>query len=287
VVKTIEKVKPAVIAATIRCCPRSITNWYDKWLIGGFAALSERSRRPKDVHHLEREKIEKMMEIRDMQGWGCSKIAYDIGCSSSTVHKYLVIHDKNVPSGKRGRFRSFERKHSNSLWQMDYTRLRNDVWVLQVVDDHSRFIVGARVMWTPNTLDTIQLLEECFSNYGVPEQFLTDHGTQFYSVKGGESTFDKFCLENMVDHILSSIAHPQTLGKTEQRHNMMKNYLDKEIEDPEFAPRELFRETVDRWVHRHNFDSPHEAWITYRIGDWVKKKRIHFLPFLRFANHRK
>lgn len=287
VVKTIEKVEPAVIAATIRCCVRSIKDWYDIWLKSGFAALTEKSRRPKNVHHLEREKIEKMLEIRDMQGWGCSKIAYDIGCSSSTVHKYLVIHDKNLSSGQRGRFRSFERKHSNSLWQMDYTRLRNDVWVLQVVDDHSRFIVGARVMWTPNILDTIQLLEECFSNYGVPEQFLTDHGTQFYSVKGGESTFDKFCLENMVDHILSSIAHPQTLGKTEQRHNMMKNYLDKVMEDPEFAPRELFREAVDQWVHRHNFDSPHEGWITYRIGDWVKKKRIHFLPFLRFANHRK
>ncbi|MGD0817550.1 MAG: hypothetical protein ABR986_04045 [Methanomassiliicoccales archaeon] len=39
-------------------------------------------------------------------------------------------------------------------------------------------------------------------------------------------------------------------------------------------------------VNRHNFDSPHEGWLTYRIGDWVKNKRIHFIPYMRFVCHR-
>lgn len=228
-----------------------------------------------------------LVTIRDRQGWGCSKIAFDVCCSSSTVHKYLKEQGRNVASGLRRRFGSFERKHSNSMWQMDYTQLRRDVWALQVVDDHSRFIVGAKVMSIPDVRETVQLLEDCFSKYGVPEQFLTDHGTPFYSVKGGVSSFDRFCRGSMVQHILESIAHPQTLGKTEQRHNMLKNHLARVLPDLATASEEAIVEAVDSFVHRHNFDSPHEAWIMYRLGDWVKRKRIHFLPFMRFANHRK
>jgi hypothetical protein len=50
-------------------------------------------------------------------------------------------------------------------------------------------------MSTPDGDETIQLLKECFSTFGVPQQFLTDHGTQFYAVQGGESSFDRLCQE--------------------------------------------------------------------------------------------
>jgi transposase InsO family protein len=274
------------VAEKIRCCRKTIRNWIARWKKGGFAALRDKSRRPKETHNLELEKVEKILTIRDRQGYECSKISFDVECSSSTAHKYLKIHSRPMKSVNKRRFRSFERKHSNSMWQMDYTQLRKDVWVLQIVDDHSRFIIAAKVMSTTDGDETIQLLKECMSDYGVPEQFLTDHGTQFYSVRGGESSFDRFCQDWTVQHILESIAHPQTLGKTEQRHNMMKNYLWQVLPELDLAPRSEIQEAVHDWVHRHNFDSPHEGWLTYRIGDWVKKKKIHFIPYLRFVCHR-
>jgi transposase InsO family protein len=274
------------VAEKLRCCEKTIRNWTARWKKGGFAALLDKSRRPHETHNLEREKVDKILDIRDLQGYGCSKIAFDVECLSSTVHKYLKIHSRPMRNTAKRRFRSFERKHSNTLWQMDYTQVRKDVWVLQIVDDHSRFIVGAKVMWSPDGRETIQLLKECISTYGLPEQFLTDHGTQFYSVKGGESSFDQFCQEFIVQHIMESIAHPQTLGKTEQRHNMMKNYLWQVLPELDLASRDEIKEAVHDWVDRHNFDSPHEGWLTYRIGDWVKKKKIHFLPYLRFVCHR-
>jgi putative transposase len=274
------------VAEKIRCCPRSVRNWTARWNKGGFAALRDKSRRPKETHNLDLDKVNIILGIRDRQGWGCSKIAFDVQCSSSTVHKYLKIHSRPMKSKSKRRFRSFERKHSNSMWQMDYTQVRKDAWVLQVVDDHSRFIVAAKVMWNPDGQETIRLLKECMSDFGVPEQFLTDHGTQFYSVNGGESSFDQFCLDWTVQHILESIAHPQTLGKTEQRHNMMKNYLWQVLPELDLASRDEIKEAVHDWVDRHNFDSPHEGWLTYRIGDWVKNKRIHFIPYMRFVCHR-
>jgi putative transposase len=275
------------VAELIRCSSRSIRSWIKKWRRGGKAALNERGRRPKNIHYLERERVDQILDIRKRHGYGCSKISFDVRCSSSTVHRYLKVHDMNRQSAGRRRFRCFERKHSNTLWQMDYTMLRENVWVLQVVDDYSRFIVGAKMMITPDGDETMTFLEECFSRYGVPDQFLTDHGTQFYSVKGGESAFDRFCLREMVQHILASIAHPQTLGKTEQRHNMLKNHLARSEVDLDCASRSEIAEAVGDWVEHHNFHSHHESWTVYRFGDLTKKKKDHFLPFMRFVNHRK
>ena len=275
------------VAELIRCSARSVRNWLRRWRRGGEAALEERSRRPKGIRYLEREKVDQILDIRRRHGYVCSKISFDVRCSSSTVHRYLDAHNLNRQSAGRRRFRCFERKHSNTLWQMDYTMLRENAWVLQVIDDHSRFIVGAKMMLSPDGDETMTFLEECFSRFGVPDQFLTDHGTQFYSVKGGESAFDRFCLREMVQHILASIAHPQTLGKTEQRHNMLKNYLARSNVDLACASRSEIAEAVEDWVDHHNFHSPHESWTVYRLGDLTKKKKDHFLPFMRFVNHRK
>jgi len=132
------------VAELIRCSARSVRNWLGKWRRGGEAALDEKSRRPKNVRYLEREKVDQILDIRRRQGYGCSKISFDVRCSSSTVHRYLKVHQLNRQRSGRRRFRTFERKHANTLWQMDYTMLRENVWVLQVVDDHSRFIMARR-----------------------------------------------------------------------------------------------------------------------------------------------
>ena len=67
---------------------------------------------------------------------------------------------------------------------------------------------------------------------------------------------------------------------------MMKNYLWKILSELDLASRDEIKEAVQGWVHRHNFDSTHEIWTTYRIGDWFKKKRFHFILYLRFVCHR-
>ena len=276
---------PAV-ARLIRCCTRYVRDWLNSWHRGGGAALREKDRRPKHPYRIPEEKIGNIVQIRDRQGYGCAKIAFDVMCSSSTAHKYLKIHGRNHQTGKRHRYGHFERQHSNALWQMDYAMLRKDIWVLQIVDDHSRFIVGSRVLRSPDAKETMALLQECFSDFGTPDQFLTDHGSQFYAVRGGVCEFDTFCIEHLVQHILESITHPQTLGKTEQRHNMLKNHLSSRRLDVEDATNAEIIDAVKEFTHWHNYDSPHEGWLEYRFGDLVKRKMIHFIPFLRFVNHR-
>ncbi|MDI3496767.1 MAG: putative transposase, partial [Archaeoglobus sp.] len=58
-----------------------------------------------------------------------------------------------------------------------------------------------------------------FAEYGIPDEILTDHGTQFVAAKSREKArhrFREFLAENGVRHILARVNHPQTNGKIER-----------------------------------------------------------------------
>ncbi len=53
---------------------------------------------------------------------------------------------------------------------------------------------------------------------GKPKQILPDRGTQFYPARGGRSEFTKFCSGNSIEHIVTSVRRPSTIGKIESFH---------------------------------------------------------------------
>ena len=269
---------------------RSLYRWKRRVREDGFEGLKDKSKRPNTIHRISDEIVQKVIQLRDMYHEGCEKIALTIGISARTVHKILSKAGLLEKRKKKRRWRHFQRNHANSLWQMDYSRIYEDLWITLVVDDHSRFIIGYRMMKTPNVEDTLDFLEECIGKYGVPREILTDHGTQFYSVRGGESTFDMYCLEKHIDHILASVKHPQTNGKVERKFGVLKEYL--EIrgvlcgEEYTRVPDEEVEKEVDKYVEYHNYSRYHFTYERHTFGDFEKKRKVHFLPYLRFVCHR-
>ena len=92
-----------------------------------------------------------------------------------TVYRWLKIYReegkevlkkaKLSQSKKRKKIiKHYERKYSNSLWHLDYTMLHDNLWLLLIVDDHSRFIIAFKIMKTPNVKDTLATLKHAFQN---------------------------------------------------------------------------------------------------------------------------
>jgi transposase InsO family protein len=84
--------------------------------------------------------------------------------------------------------------------------------------DHSRFITGSAKVWNPTGEYAISLLDRAVSKHGVPEQILTDQGTQFKPARGGISAFRRHCIELGIEHITASVRRPTTCGKIEAFH---------------------------------------------------------------------
>ncbi|MHA1852923.1 MAG: DDE-type integrase/transposase/recombinase [Candidatus Heimdallarchaeaceae archaeon] len=130
---------------------------------------------------------------------------------------------KKVKARKR-----FERKKPNELWQID---IKGPIWceeqlpegqhlyLLTIIDDHSRFMIGTKFYTRPvKNQDILSELHKAISKYGKPIQTLTDNGSQFYAVKGGTSTITRWCMQEDIEHIRSRVFHPQTCGKVERTH---------------------------------------------------------------------
>ncbi len=79
--------------------------------------------------------------------------------------------------------RSVEITHSNQVWSMDITYIKlkkGFVYLAAVIDWHSRYVLSFRLSNTLAPDFCVEALEEALE-YGIPEIFNTDQGSQFTS----------------------------------------------------------------------------------------------------------
>ena len=62
--------------------------------------------------------------------------------------------------------------------------------------------------------------EHVICKHGVPDNIITDRGTQFTS-----RFWTRVCSHMSIDHLLSTAFHPQTDGQTERQNQTMEKYL--------------------------------------------------------------
>jgi transposase InsO family protein len=53
--------------------------------------------------------------------------------------------------------------------------------MITYLDDYSRYIIGSKKAYDPTTENALRVLEKSVKKHGLPEQILTDRGTQFYA----------------------------------------------------------------------------------------------------------
>jgi transposase InsO family protein len=131
---------------------------------------------------------------REHPGWGPSRIVWELGRAGmdplpgrSSVYRALVRHGLIVPGKRRRRredYRRWERGRSMELWQMDvmgrvHLASGVEVKVVTGIDDHSRFIVCAKVVAAATARPVCQALAGALARYGIPKQILTDNGKVF------------------------------------------------------------------------------------------------------------
>lgn len=214
--------------------------------------LMDRSRRPTTIHCKINLEIEsKVLSIRNKTGYGADKISCFVkGISESSIKRILSKHCLTRPRSnrkKRMRYIRWQRKHPNSLWQMDLSDQKiKGKYCFAVIDDCSRYCIGLSALNSTSTNIIIQILDVLFKIHGKPREILTDNGSVFGS-KSKHSKFDRALNRRGIRHIRTAIHSPTTSGKIERFFQTL---------DREFAfcskDAELFR-------MRYNHFRPHAS----------------------------
>jgi transposase InsO family protein len=210
--------------------------------------------------------------------WGARRIRSELvraGVESpavSTVHQvlkrnYLVApHPPRRPRADK----RFEREVSNDLWQIDATRVlladQTPVWVIDLLDDHARFLVGASAFPDATTEAAWEAFATASAQHGLPRQLLSDNGLCFTGrLHGNDVLFERRLARAGVKMINSAPYHPETLGKLERFHRTLKEWLKDEGPAEELPGLQAL---LDRFRAHYNLERPHQG-----IGDLTPAER--------------
>lgn len=202
---------------------RTFYNWWIRYQLHGLEGLEARSKTPHTTHRVDATIVEKATALRRENGWGPQLIAGYLGTQgvkvgSTTIYRILrqagLNHPLTKPRIKRT-YKRWQRTHPNSLWQCDL-KLVGARWLITILDDHSRYVTASEIFNQGTADNVIHLFDQAIREYTKPREILTDHGSQFWSVRKGESAFDSYCAEQNIKHILGGIGKPTTQGKIER-----------------------------------------------------------------------
>lgn len=181
----------------------------------------------------------------------------------SSIHQALVRNNLVAPGRARPRpaTQRFERTSPNDLWQIDATRLlladESEVWVMDLLDDHARFCLAARVSQRATGDAALAAFEWAMSRYGIPAQVLSDNGTCFTGrLVGNEVAFERQLQALGIQLIHSRPYHPQTCGKLERFHRTMKEWL---AERPRAASIDELQALLEEFRTYYNTVRPHQG----------------------------
>jgi transposase InsO family protein len=240
----------------------------------GPAGLVERSRRPQSSPALITADLEdEIVRLRKELPLdnGAQTIAYHLeragwaAPSVSTIHRALVRRGLVTPQPQkrpRSAWRRFEWPQPNDAWQIDATcwtlSSGREMWIMDILDDHSRVVTAARVATSPTSDAAWQAFCDGVDRYGLPAHVMSDNGACFTAryLSGGECEFEENLAALGIRHLLSSPAHPQTCGKLERFHQTLKRWL--RTQPLARRPIHLQRQ-LDEFLAFYNQQRPHRA----------------------------
>ena len=174
--------------------------------------------------------------------------------------------DRKEPEAKGTR--RFEAGRPGELSQMDITYVYitglKVLYLINVIDDHSRFCLRS-VLRSDQSADTlIEVLHDAVTEYGTPEKLLTDEGTAFYSWSGEKTKFQHYLDDSKIEHIVADPHSPTTTGKVERFHQTIKNELIRKVKFKDYKDA---ADKIKAYVSYYNYERPHQGLGGVRPAD--------------------
>jgi len=266
----------AEVAREYRVSRRWVHELVRRFDAEGEAGLEPRSRRPHtspfSIPAETQDEIVVLRKVLADQGLdaGAHTIAYHLmklhGTSPApaTIWRILTRRGFVTPQPQKrpkSSFVRFEADLPNERWQADITHVLlaegSDVEILNVIDDHSRYLVACVARTSTKAADVVETFHRAAAAHGFPAEMLTDNGAVFTGMpRGGRSALERELSGLGIRYVRSRTYHPQTCGKVERFHQTLKRWLDKQR--PARTLAEL-QSSLDRFRAYYNTVRPHRA----------------------------
>jgi len=242
----------------------SLDDWIRAYRRGGFAALkpAERCPGPRTPVPLLRQAAALRRERPARRGAQIAEILRRVhgeaAPSARTVERYLRAQGLSRArlAGRERAYGRFEASAPNELWVADVlhgplVRGRR-AYLFCVLDDHSRFVVGARFQWAETTLALEGVLRTAFLALGLPDALSVDNGSPFASKQ-----LQRICALLAIRLVHSAPGRPQGRGKLERLFRSVRDHFLIELEGRELASLDELNRLFAAWLRQAYHARPH------------------------------
>lgn len=182
----------------------------------------------------------------------------------------LLNHDSSfdLPAESGKGSRRFEAAYAGEMYQMDVSYVYLSglpvQYLVVIVDDYSRFCVGAELCGDQKGETLLGMLHEACSRHGKPRKLLTDQGSGFYSWSARQTMFQQYLDDQQIEHLVGNPHSPQSQGKVERLIQTLKR---------EWLGRTRFGSLTEAaaglatYIRSYNYDRPHQGISGFRPAD--------------------
>lgn len=183
----------------IHPAPTSIKRWYQHYQKNGFDALLPSSRSDEGTSRkIDPDLEEQIRYLKTTYPRMSAAAIFRQLCtngstnrnelSESTVNRFLnnlALKEKTTDNQD---MRRYERAHVNEVWCGDssvdpYLKTedgkKHKVYVIALIDDASRYIVGIDVFFNDNFVNLMSVMKSAVAKFGVPKLFNFDNGSSY------------------------------------------------------------------------------------------------------------
>jgi transposase InsO family protein len=258
-------------AVMVGVSKHTLYNWKQRFEQEGPGGLIDRPRGgPKGSKLPELTRRTILMLKQANPEWGCQRISDmlvrgpALPASASAVARVLIeagYEVKEEPTRPHpDHERRFERARPNQLWQTDLftfmlRRQNRRVYLVAFMDDHSRYVVSYGLHASQSTALVLEVLRAGLTSYGVPQEILTDNGTQYVTWRG-KSAFTRELEKRGIKQVVARPRHPQTLGKIERFWGTLWREC---IESAVFTDLGDAQKRIGLFIDHYNFQRPHQG----------------------------
>lgn len=217
-------------AAELLGCKRlTIYRYRDKAAKEGLGSLKDG--RHSNNYKLSSGELSKVISFKKQGHWRSARKVLEITNISSVtprrVRQIWVEHGLNQLNVERLKpIVRFVAKEPNDLWQADIQGRMlfpylGDAYLIGNIDDHSRFILGAKWFSRQSQMNVFRVWYQCLFRWGLPKRMLHDKGSQYKAnarfTQSGEyaqSTYQYYAKELGIELIFAH--RSRTKGKIER-----------------------------------------------------------------------
>ena len=241
---------------------QTVRYWYDLYRREGFNGLMPKTR--EDKGHSRKLTKDVKNKIIDMKANNSRMTATSIylkliedgdilkkDVSLSTVSRFIASKPElnRIPVED---MRAFEMEHSNDMWQMDttYCSYINDdsghklrTYLIMIIDDHSRMIVGYGFFLEDNAVNVQTVLKRAVTKYGTPYK---------------NEQLPLICAQLQIQISRAKIFHGNQKGKVERAFKSVKEQWMYNTDFSQFKSIEDIDAAFGIYVNQKN-NSPHAS----------------------------